>query len=143
MAAVELLPAGCGAARRPAAAGRDVRQGGLARVRRGRAALTAEADFVVIGAGAAGCAAARALVDGTEANVTLLESGGTNARDIVRDPTRGREVRNSDAGWRYQTVPQAGTNGRVHEWPFGRLIGGSTTLNGMIWTRGAMWDYDG
>jgi choline dehydrogenase len=101
-----------------------------------------ETDFVVIGAGAAGCAATRALVDGSEARVTLLESGGTNARDDVREPTRGREVRYSDAGWRYMTVPQVGTNGRVHEWPFGRLVGGSTALNGMIWTRGAMWDYD-
>lgn len=56
---------------------------------------------------------------------------------------RRREVRYSDAGWRYITVPQADTNGRVHGWPFGRLVGGSTTLNGMIWTRGAIWDYDG
>lgn len=56
---------------------------------------------------------------------------------------RRREVRYSDAGWRYITVPQADTNGRVRGWPFGRLVGGSTTLNGMIWTRGAIWDYDG
>jgi choline dehydrogenase len=102
-----------------------------------------QTDFLVVGAGAAGCAAARALVDGTGVRVMLLESGGTNQRDDVRDPTRGRAVRFSDAGWRYLTVPQGGTNGRVHEWPMGRLVGGSTSLNGMIWTRGAQWDYDG
>src|ERR1700722_16699593 len=161
MAAVELLSAGRGAARDPAAPDRDVRSRGLARVRRAPAQLgqspvsvtgtndrpisdgAGQTDFLVVGAGAGGCAAARALVDGTDARVTLLESGGTNQRDEVRDPTRGRSVRFSDAGGRSLTVPQRGTNGRVHEWPMGRLVGGSTSLNGMIWTRGAQWDYDG
>jgi choline dehydrogenase len=100
-------------------------------------------DYLVVGGGSAGCAAARVLADQSDAEVILLESGGTNDRDDVRSLTGARSVRSSGAVWSYNTVPQPGTDNRVHPWETGRLLGGSSSINGMMYMRGAPWDYDG
>jgi choline dehydrogenase len=99
-------------------------------------------DYLVIGAGSAGCAAARVLVQNSDATVTVLESGGTNDRADVRSLTGGRSVRDSGAAWPYYTVPQRGTDDRVHLLDMGRVVGGSSSVNGMMYMRGATWDFD-
>ena len=82
-----------------------------------------ETDYLVVGGGSGGCAAARILAQRSGARVTVLESGGTNARPDVEDPDRWQELLTSDANWGYKTVPQQSTAARVHQWPMGRLLG--------------------
>jgi choline dehydrogenase len=101
-----------------------------------------ETDYLVVGGGSGGCAAARILAQRSGARVTVLESGGTNARPDVEDPDRWQELLTSDANWGYETVPQQSTAARVHQWPMGRLLGGSSSVNGMKYMRGGPWDYE-
>ena len=101
-----------------------------------------ETDYLVVGGGSGGCAAARILAQRSAARVTMLESGGTNARPDVQDPDRWHELLTSDANWGYETVPQHNTAHRVHQWPLGRLLGGSSSVNGMKYMRGGPWDYE-
>jgi choline dehydrogenase len=102
-----------------------------------------ETDYLVIGAGSGGCAAAAILARDSDAGVTLLEAGGTNDRADVSTPNRWPELLGTDATWPYTTVPQTAAAGRVHGLPMGRLLGGSSSVNGMKYMRGAPWDYDG
>jgi choline dehydrogenase len=104
---------------------------------------TDSCDYLVIGAGSGGCAAAGRLAALSDAEVILLEAGGTNQRDDVTDPVRWADLLDTDANWGYQTIPQEGTDGRVHTWSMGKLLGGSSSVNGMLYMRGAPWDYDG
>ncbi len=99
------------------------------------------ADFVVIGGGASGCAAAGRLAALTSSRVTLLEAGATNLRPEVIDPTRWPELLVTDAVWQHLTVPQTHANGRQVNLTMGRLLGGSSSVNGMKYMRGAPWDY--
>jgi choline dehydrogenase len=100
-------------------------------------------DYLVIGAGSGGCAAAARLAALSDARILLLEAGGTNQREDVTDPARWADLLETDANWGYQTIPQEGTDGRVHTWSMGKLLGGSSSVNGMLYMRGAPWDYDG
>ena len=100
-------------------------------------------DYLVIGGGSGGCAAAGRLAAESDASVVVLESGGTNAREDVIRPNGWFELLASDANWAYETVPQAGTADRTHIWSMGKVLGGSSAVNGMMYMRGAPWDYDG
>jgi choline dehydrogenase len=104
--------------------------------------MTASCDYLVIGGGSGGAAAAGRLVRETDARVVLLESGGTNMREDVSDPKGWPVLFDSDANWGYETVPQASTVDRVHVWPMGKVLGGSSSVNGMMYMRGAPWDFD-
>jgi len=99
------------------------------------------ADVVVVGAGSAGAAVARRLVDGG-ARVLLLEAGGRDDHPAIHDPGRLHELWLSEVDWAYETVPQAHADGRRLAWPRGRVLGGSSSLNAMIWVRGAPQDFD-
>src|ERR1700733_14819969 len=96
------------------------------RIRKDRATMPRElqeTDYLVVGGGSGGCAAARILAQQSGARVTMLESGGSNVRPDVEDPGRWHELLTSDANWGYETVPQHNTAHRVHHWPLGRLLG--------------------
>jgi choline dehydrogenase-like flavoprotein len=98
-------------------------------------------DVVVVGAGSAGSVVTRRLVDGG-ARVLLLEAGGPDENPAIHDPGRIHELWLSEVDWAYETVPQTHAAGRRLAWPRGRVLGGSSCLNAMIWVRGAPEDFD-
>ena len=99
-------------------------------------------DVVVVGAGSAGAVVARRLVDGGDARVLVLEAGGLDENPAIHDPGRLHELWGSEVDWAYETVPQKHAAGRRLAWPRGRVLGGSSSLNAMIWVRGAPADFD-
>lgn len=106
--------------------------------------MTAPAyDVVIVGAGSAGCALAnRMSADGT-VSVALLEAGGDDGREAIRVPRQYFSLWGTDVDWNYVSTPQPGTVGRTHLMPRGRVLGGTSSLNGMVYLRGARADYDG
>src|SRR5262249_20263079 len=102
-----------------------------------------EADYVIIGAGSAGCVLANRLsADG--ARVLLLEAGPRDWHPMIHVPAGVLNLLyNPRVNWMYATDPQPGVNGRRIHWPRGRVLGGSSSINGMLWIRGNPADYDG
>ncbi|MCX7383037.1 MAG: GMC family oxidoreductase N-terminal domain-containing protein [Alphaproteobacteria bacterium] len=102
------------------------------------------ADVIVVGAGAAGCVLAARLSEDPARRVILLEAGGRGRNPLLRVPLRtGLFLRSPYANWSYTTQPEAGLAGRSTNIPRGRVLGGSTAINGMVWARGRPADFDG
>jgi choline dehydrogenase len=97
---------------------------------------------VVVGAGSAGCALARRLSDNRDISVCLIEAGGPDTRPEIHDPEVYFTLWGTEVDWGYRTVPQRHTANRVHLWPRGKVLGGTSSLNGMVYLRGAAIDYD-
>ena len=96
-----------------------------------------EFDYVIVGAGSAGCVLADRLTQCGKFSVLLLESGGSDARFWVKVPLGyAINVSNPAVNWGYQTAPDPGLNARSTLWPRGRLIGGSSSINAMAYVRG-------
>jgi choline dehydrogenase-like flavoprotein len=102
-------------------------------------------DFVVVGAGSSGCALAGRLADSGDDSVALIEAGGHDHHALVWTPAAGALLlpRAGKRNYGYLTVPQPGLDGRRGYQPRGRGLGGSSSLNAMIYTRGTPADYDG
>ena len=100
-----------------------------------------EFDHVIVGAGSAGCVIARRLVDAGR-KVVLVEAGGPDTNPAIHDPLRAWELWNSPEDWAYLTEPQEHSLKTQVAWPRGKVVGGSSCLNGMIYIRGAREDYD-
>jgi choline dehydrogenase-like flavoprotein len=100
-----------------------------------------EADVIVVGSGSAGAALTRRLVD-VGASVLLVEAGGEDTNEAIHNPHRAADLWLGPEDWGYHTVPQEHANGRRLHWPRGKVLGGSSSLNGMIWVRGAKADWD-
>jgi choline dehydrogenase len=98
-------------------------------------------DVIVVGSGSGGAVVARRLVD-AGASVCVIEAGGVDENPAIHDPGRLWELWGSPEDWAYRTVPQSGCNGRRVEIPRGKVLGGSSCLNGMIYIRGHRSDYD-
>jgi choline dehydrogenase len=104
---------------------------------------TIEADYVVIGAGSAGCVLASRLSE-TGAKVVLLEAGPRDWHPMIHVPAGVLKLLyNPRVNWNYATEPEPGIGGRQIHWPRGRVLGGSSSINGMLWIRGNPADYDG
>jgi choline dehydrogenase len=101
----------------------------------------AEHDVVVVGSGSAGSVIARRLVD-AGVRVCVLEAGPADDNPAIHDPARLMELQGSADDWDYVTVPQAGCGGRELHIPRGKVVGGSSSINGMIYIRGHRLDYD-
>ncbi len=102
-----------------------------------------EFDFVVIGGGAGGCVMAGRLSEDPTVSVCLIEAGGPDTSAFIHAPlgfaaTAALGIHN----WNYQTVPQSGLNGRRGFQPRGKVLGGSSSVNAMVYTRGNRLDYD-
>ncbi|MBY4598557.1 GMC family oxidoreductase [Ottowia caeni] len=100
-------------------------------------------DYVIVGGGSAGCVLAARLSEDPSIQVTLLEAGPEDRSWLIHCPA-GLAVmaRTGQANWGYETVPQAGLNGRRGYQPRGKVLGGSSSINAMIYTRGQPQDYD-
>ena len=99
-------------------------------------------DFIVVGAGSAGCALTHRLSADPAVSVLLLEAGGADDREAIRVPRQYFSLWGTDVDWRYVSTPQPGTAGRSHLMPRGRVLGGTSSINGMVYLRGAASDYD-
>jgi len=102
---------------------------------------TEEFDHIVVGAGSAGCVIARRLVDAGR-RVALVEAGGPDYNPAIHVPNRAWELWNAPEDWAYNTEPQQHSLKTSMFWPRGKVLGGSSALNGMIYIRGAKSDYD-
>ncbi|MBM3645916.1 MAG: choline dehydrogenase [Alphaproteobacteria bacterium] len=102
----------------------------------------ADYDYIVIGAGSAGGTLAARLSEDGRRSVLLLEAG-KESHPWARMPVSfGLLIDNPDANWRYQSDPEPGTNNRAIPVPRGKLLGGSSAINGLVWVRGQPLDYD-
>ena len=101
-------------------------------------------DVVVVGAGSAGCAVAARLSEDPALRVLLLEAGGRDGTPLFAVPGGQVFVKDWDRyAWRYACAPDPSRGGRPDEWRRGRILGGSSTINGLIWALGLPSDYDG
>jgi choline dehydrogenase-like flavoprotein len=100
-------------------------------------------DFVVVGGGSGGCAVASRLSEDPNTSVALLEAGGKDDNWVVTTPgALILMVSGKVNNWAFDTVPQAGLNGRIGYQPRGKGLGGSSAINAMVYTRGHRRDYD-
>ena len=103
-----------------------------------------EHDFIIIGAGSAGCALAERLSASGRHSVLVLEAGGTDQRFFVQMPMGyGKMFFDPAVNWMYKAEPDPGLADNADHWPRGKLLGGSSSINAMVWIRGAAEDYDG
>ncbi len=101
------------------------------------------ADYVIVGAGSAGCALAGRLSADPSVRVVLLEAGPRDWNPWIHIPVGYfRTMGNPSVDWCYKTEPDPGLNGRRLPWPRGRVLGGSSSLNGLLYVRGQPQDYD-
>jgi choline dehydrogenase len=99
-------------------------------------------DYIVVGAGAAGCVVANRLSEDTQVRVLLLEAGGPDRNPLIHMPAGFTKLTGPSVNWGFQTAPQAEMNNRRMHYPQGRTMGGSTSINAMIYIRGHRLDYD-
>lgn len=102
-----------------------------------------QADYVIVGAGSAGCVLANRLSKDPKNKVVLLEAGPADRNPWIHIPVGYfKTIHNPAVDWCYKTEPDPGLNGRSIEWPRGKVLGGSSSLNGLLYVRGQAQDYD-
>ncbi|HYI50412.1 MAG TPA: GMC family oxidoreductase N-terminal domain-containing protein [Microbacterium sp.] len=107
-----------------------------------RVARDLTADYLIVGAGSAGAALAARLSEDPAVSVLLLEAGRRDTALELHVPAAFSKLFRGEYDWNYDTVPQPGLENRTIYWPRGKTLGGSSSLNAMIWVRGFAADYD-
>ncbi len=101
-----------------------------------------EADYIVVGTGSAGSVVANRLSEDSSADVVVLEAGQRDKDKFIRIPAGFAKLFRSALDWDYRTEPQKQLDGREIYWPRGKTLGGSSSMNAMMWARGFAADYD-
>ena len=100
-------------------------------------------DFIIVGAGSAGCALANRLSADGRYQVALFEAGGRDSNPWIHIPVGYfKTMGNPNTDWCYRTEPDPGLNGRSINWPRGKVLGGSSSINGLLYVRGQAEDFD-
>lgn len=100
-------------------------------------------DYIIVGAGSAGCVLANRLSADPEIRVLLLEAGGRDVNPWIHIPVGYfKTLHNPNTDWCYKSEPDPGLNGRALDWPRGKTLGGSSSINGLLYVRGQREDYD-
>lgn len=100
-------------------------------------------DYVIVGAGSAGCVLAARLSEDEAASVCLIEAGGEAMDPEIAEPAMWPMLEGSEIDWGFETVPQQHTANRRHAWARGRVVGGTSCINAMAHVRGHPSDFDG
>jgi choline dehydrogenase len=100
-------------------------------------------DYIVIGAGGAGCVLASGLSENRECNVLLIEAGPPDRKREIHMPAAFSKLFKTPLDWNFATEPQEPLNGRRLYWPRGKMLGGSSSMNAMVYVRGRPADFDG
>jgi choline dehydrogenase len=102
-----------------------------------------EADYVVVGAGSAGCVVAARLSEDPSVKVVLLEAGGRDSNPWIHIPLGyGKTIADPSVNWCYHIEPEASSGNRAMLWPRGKVLGGSSSINGLLYVRGQAQDFD-
>ena len=105
--------------------------------------MTDRSDYIIVGAGSAGCVLASRLTEDMEVNVHLIEAGPGDTSWVIHMPAAFSRPLNSDRfNWAYRTEPEPYLDNRIMDCPRGRVVGGSSSINGMCYVRGHAFDYD-
>jgi choline dehydrogenase len=105
-------------------------------------AKTHRFDYIIVGAGSAGCVLAARLAEDPKTRVLLLEAGGRDTAKEVHIPAAFSKLYKTEADWNYSTEPEPCLQNRRLYWPRGKMLGGSSSMNAMIYVRGNRLDYD-
>ncbi len=105
--------------------------------------MTETYDYIVIGAGSAGCVLANRLSEDPAVKVLVLEYGGSDKSIFIQMPTAlSIPMNGTKYNWKYMTLPEPGLNGRQVHCPRGKVLGGSSSINGLVYMRGHARDFD-